>query len=223
VRGHVEMQDLAPPVIDREEAVEQAEGDGGHGEEVQCRDRLAMVSQEREPVLGGVASPRQPARQIAGHGAFGDVEAQLEQFAVDSGSAPGGVLARHPPDDLEHVAIDSAPAATRAQAPVEPEAGAMPADDGLGLDHDQRIGPARPKAPQSQPEQAVEVVQAGPWMFALEHGDLLAQGKNLQTKIMACAKERAQVGEEREHAVLAIVDKGATARLPARLPTDWRS
>jgi hypothetical protein len=39
-----------------------------------------MVLQEREPVLGGVARPRQPARQIAGHDALRDVEAQLEQF-----------------------------------------------------------------------------------------------------------------------------------------------
>jgi hypothetical protein len=66
---------------------------------------------------------------------------------VDSGSAPGGVLPRHAPDDLEHVAADPAPAATRAQAPVELEARAMPANDGLGLDQDERIGSARPEAP----------------------------------------------------------------------------
>jgi hypothetical protein len=34
---------------------------------------------------------------------------------------------------------------------------------------------------------------------------LLAQGEDLQAKVVACAKERAQVGEEREHAGLRIV------------------
>lgn len=37
-------------------------------------------------------------------------------------------------------------------------------------------------------------------MPALEHGDLLAQCENLETKVMACAKERTQVGEGCEHA-----------------------
>ena len=37
-------------------------------------------------------------------------------------------------------------------------------------------------------------------MSALEHGDLLAQGKNLETKIMARPQERAQVREHWEHA-----------------------
>ena len=44
-------------------------------------------------------------------------------------------------------------------------------------------------------------------MFALEHGDLLAQSENLETKVVACAEERAQVGEERGHEMYGIVVK----------------
>jgi len=193
VHGHVEVQDLAPSVIDREEAVQQAEGHGRHSEEVDRGNRLAMASQKREPVLGGVAGPRQPARQVARHGAFRNVEVQLQKFAVNSGSAPGGILARHAPDDIEHVGADLAPVATRAQAPVEPKAAAMPSNNGFGLDQDERFHPARPDPPQHDSEHAVNTVESGPWMLALEHGHLLAQGENLETKVVGCAKERAQV------------------------------
>ena len=211
VHGHVEVQDLAPSVIDREEAVQQPEGDGRHSEEINRGNRLAMVSEKRKPVLGGVAGPRQPARQVARHGTFRNVEAQLQQFAVDSGSAPRRILTRHAPDKLEEVGADLASAATRAQAPIEPKARAMPSNNGFGLDQDERFHPPRPATPQRDPEQAVEAAEAGSRMFALEHRDLLAQGQNLQTKIMARAEEREQVGEEREHGVFAIVGRSATA------------
>ena len=83
----------------------------------------------------------------------------------------------------------------------------MPAKHGLELDQDERFHPARPEPPQRDPEEAVKVVEAGSRMLALECGKLLAQGENLETKVMARANERAQVGEECEHAADRIVEE----------------
>lgn len=123
---------------------------------------------------------------------------------MDSRRTPRGVLARHTSDDLERLAIDVAPAVARAEAPVEPEPGAMPAHHGFRLDHNERIHPARPEAPQRHPEQAVEVVEARPGVLAFENGELLAQGEYLQAKIMARPNEGSQVQEECEHAIFAL-------------------
>jgi hypothetical protein len=41
--GDIELQNLAPVVVDDEETVQQAESDRGHGEEVHCGDSLAVI------------------------------------------------------------------------------------------------------------------------------------------------------------------------------------
>jgi hypothetical protein len=137
---------------------------------------LRFVGSQGEPMVRGVAGPGLPPRQIARHRSFGDREAELDHLAVDSRSAPCRILARHSPHDLEHVAVDLPSAAARAQSPEEPESRAMPADDSLGPNHNERVAPSRPETLQRNPEQAIRVIQSRSRAFALEHGDLLAQG-----------------------------------------------
>jgi hypothetical protein len=43
LRGHVEVQYPAPPVLDHKEAVQQLERHRGHSEEVECGDDFAMI------------------------------------------------------------------------------------------------------------------------------------------------------------------------------------
>jgi hypothetical protein len=52
--GHVEMEDLATPMLDDEEAVERLERDRRNGEEVERGDHLTMVAEKGEPALGGI-------------------------------------------------------------------------------------------------------------------------------------------------------------------------
>jgi hypothetical protein len=59
-------------VIDDEEAVEQTEGQGRHGEEIQRDDGFAMVLQECQPALDGIGGARRAAEQASRH-----VRAQL--------------------------------------------------------------------------------------------------------------------------------------------------
>src|ERR1022692_427102 len=54
IPSHVAVQDPTPVVADHEEAVQNAEGQGRHREEVHRRNGLAMVPQESQPAPGGV-------------------------------------------------------------------------------------------------------------------------------------------------------------------------
>jgi hypothetical protein len=75
--------------------------------------------------------------------------------------------------------------------PVESETGAVPAHDGLRLDDYQDIGPAWPAAAEGGPEES-EPIQNRPRTFALEHGDLLAEGRHLESGVAPPGKENAQ-------------------------------
>src|SRR6516225_3624388 len=63
ILGHVEMEDLAPVVIDHEETVQNAERQCGHGEEVHRRDGSTMIAQKDQPppswirILGRTLDP----------------------------------------------------------------------------------------------------------------------------------------------------------------------
>src|SRR5215472_2001179 len=50
----MKVHDLAVAVLDHEKAIQNAERQGGHGEEVERRRDLAMVVQEGEPALSFV-------------------------------------------------------------------------------------------------------------------------------------------------------------------------
>jgi hypothetical protein len=101
----IEMEDLASTVLDHEEAVQHAKRHSGHGEEVHGCDDVAVIVKEGNPALASVVG-RRPAPEIAGDRALGDVEAQIEELAVDSWGAPGGILADHPPDDSSDLGTD---------------------------------------------------------------------------------------------------------------------
>jgi len=74
-----------------------------------------------------------------GDASFRYVESGHEQFAVDAGSAPGGVLRYHPEDQVPYFAGD--PPATNPlpdlgdHAPAQAEARTMPADHRFRSDH----------------------------------------------------------------------------------------
>ena len=58
--GDVEVQDTPAIVADDKEAVEDAEGDGGHGEEIHGRYRFAVIRKKRAPALGRLGLSRNP-------------------------------------------------------------------------------------------------------------------------------------------------------------------
>ena len=70
----------------------------------------------------------------------------------------------------------------------------MPRYHGLGLHHDEDIGPTGPKDAECGPEESVQPVQRWPWPFTLEHGKLLWEGEDLESGIASVAKEDAEGG-----------------------------
>jgi hypothetical protein len=83
ISRHIEMQDLAPVVADDEKAVQNAKRERWDGEKVYRRNGLAMVSEERQPLLDEICISRgspHPSRDTP----FRDLETQLEQFPVNA-------------------------------------------------------------------------------------------------------------------------------------------
>ena len=97
--GHVEVQNTPPIMRDDEEAVENAEGERWHGEEVHRGDGFAMIAQKRRPSLCRFGVSRRFAHP-AQDGSLGDVEAEHLQFAVNAGRTPGRILGDHAEDQL---------------------------------------------------------------------------------------------------------------------------
>ena len=131
--GDVEMEDLASTVFDHEKTIQDSEGEGRHSEEVHGRDDLAVIAKKSRPAFASVVG-RGQALEIAGDGAFGDVEAQFQKLTVNSGSAPAGILVRHSPDESSNLGIDLWPAHalwTRSKAPEQPKASPMPGNHGF--------------------------------------------------------------------------------------------
>jgi arylsulfatase A-like enzyme len=72
---YMEREDLASTVFDDEETIQDAEGEGWHGEEVHGCDDLAVIAQESSPELAGlfprIQAPEQPeASPMPGDNSF---------------------------------------------------------------------------------------------------------------------------------------------------------
>ena len=117
---------------------------------------------------------------------------------------PQGVGLRHPADERADFRGDrraAGPLPPALPGPYEPEAGALPADDGLGLDDGDDLRPAVPEAGEQDPEHSVGRSQAWAWCGALEHAELMAQREVLEHQGAAGC----------EHAEEACEDEGGHA------------
>jgi len=118
---------------------------------------------------------------------------------VDSRRAPTWILLGHLPDMVPNLGAHFRPAnpvCPRSPAPEKAATGPLPADNGVGLDDHQSIGPPGPKSTKGNPEELVPLPQARVWPFPFEDDDLLAQGQNFKTKLRAAAEEAANVEEQ---------------------------
>ena len=193
------MQNLASLVLDDEKAIQYSECHRRHREEIESSDYLAVIGEKGEPLLPGIPAPNHTT-QISGHGSFRQGKAQLLQFRVNLGSAPVGIVLGQASDQIPDFLRDpgSAAARTGSPPPVETKASTMPADDGLGFDNQEDIGPARPEAAESHPKQPVASLQWRPRSMAFEHGDLLAQSEDLQGCVASRTEKNAESTQHRE-------------------------
>jgi hypothetical protein len=97
---HVEVEDAAPIMGKHQKHIQDLKADRGNGEEVDRHQRLDMVLQEYAPPLRWWLPA--PHHVFADTG-LANFDAQLEQFAVNSGSAPRRILAAHPANEIMNI------------------------------------------------------------------------------------------------------------------------
>ncbi len=156
--GHVAVQNLASCMLDDEETVEQLERNRRHGEKVERDDHFAVILQKGQPPFARITAA--DGSQISSDGSFRNGEAELHKLPVNPRSAPVGVLFRQATDQNSQLVADLRPAAARPgpPSPVQAKAGTVPSDDRLRLDDDEDVGPSRPQALQSCPDEPIERV-----------------------------------------------------------------
>ena len=90
-----EPQDLSPAVAHDEQPIEQPKPDGRHHEQMHRGNAIGMIAQELLPALGRRSSP---ARHILGDAGLTNVDAELEQFAMNARRTPLWVGNAHLPN-----------------------------------------------------------------------------------------------------------------------------
>lgn len=181
----VEMEDPSPFHAQHEEHVDDVEGDGGNDREVDGQGLVEMVVQEGSPALS------RPRWDVAlGHisldGALANGDAEFEQLAVNARRAPADVRVGHLDDELADVLVDAGSADSSFStlpSPEQLETFSVPANDGLGLDHDECISPPDPEARQQRPQSSVERSEARSLSTMFEAGELMAKGDILGNEV----------------------------------------
>src|SRR5882762_4987223 len=130
-------------MLDNKEAVQQLKRQRRHSKEVKGDDDFSVILQKRQPPFTRVASAFN-STQIPGDRPLRDHEAELQHLAMDLGGSPVRVLLGQSSDQPPNLLGDlrSAATGTGSPTPVQPEAGTVPADDGLGLHDDEHVVPA---------------------------------------------------------------------------------
>ncbi len=113
-----------------------------------------------------------------------DRDPELEELAVNSRRAPGGIGPVHLKDELSDFVGDRRPAGPVRSAlptPIEAETLPVPAEDGIRLDEDESATPSGPDPGELGPQESI----GGPKRdtpsraLALENEELMAQGEYL--------------------------------------------
>jgi hypothetical protein len=179
--GGIEVQD-PPSVVAQDDLDEQhLERRRRKREEVQGYRLLGMIHEKRAPALRRRAAALD---HVLGHGGFRDLDPELEPFGMDAWSAPERIRSAHPPNQMNDLGINRwAPAASALPAPIAPKGLAVPTNDRIGLNHIQRISPARPQPRHKNPKEPIAASEPGPRMRSLEHSELLSERQVLQHEI----------------------------------------
>src|SRR5262249_16878372 len=118
---HIAVQNLAPFMLDDEEAIQHPEGHSGHGKEIHGGDNLAMILKKGQPLPLRVPAVQDTA-QIPGHGSLRNGKTELLQFPMDLGSAPNRIFLGQAGDQIPEFLRNSRSTAARSRSPAPVEA-----------------------------------------------------------------------------------------------------
>src|SRR5262249_2751186 len=141
---------------------------------------LHVVVEEGPPSLGrrGVATD-----QILAHARLADIDAELEQLAVNPRSPPERILAAHGANQLAHLFRHGRPprlTVSDLPGPEQAKAFPMPADDGRGFDDKDAGLPVAPDGAQPSPQESIRRSQFRSLDGALQNAELMAEREDLQ-------------------------------------------
>src|SRR6266581_8508040 len=116
-----------------DKGIEQVEANARNNEQVHGGDVRRVVTQEGAPSLGWRSTSLDHVLRDA---RLSDLEAELEQLAMNARRTPQRIFHAHPPDQCAQIPIDlwSASKGTGFPTPVPAKAGPMPTHEGLGPD-----------------------------------------------------------------------------------------
>ena len=120
---------------------------------------------------------------------------------MDARGAPQRIGSGHVGDESGDLRIErESPraVASRALSPPPTQPGAMPSDDGLGLDEDQCRPPPAPGGRQQDPKHAVTDAEVRPLHASLQGSQLVAEGKILEDHVVVATAGRGDRSQEQQ-------------------------
>src|SRR5439155_7434984 len=146
-----------------------------------CPPRALQAPNRLCVSLAAGARPVHPIRDAG----LSDLEAKLEQLAMDARRSPQRIFRAHPPDQRAQICVDLWPTSKGAgfPTPVPTEAGAMPADEGLRSDDRDGIQDRWEPSIQLDQEQAIAVGELDATAHPpLQHNHLMSERRVLGLK-----------------------------------------
>ncbi len=114
MRCDTKPQNMSPAVPHDQQSIEQAKRDCRHDEHIHRSDPVSVVAEECPPALGRrVSSPD----HVLGHAGLSDIDAELEEFSMDSRRSPQRIGNAHLADKLAYLQRDCWPATPRFRFP----------------------------------------------------------------------------------------------------------
>ena len=223
--GDVDVHDTAAGVRNQDEHEEHAARQRRDGEEIHRDEGREMVGEEGPPRLGRWT---RELRQQSRYRALGDFNSQLRELAVDARGAPQRIGACHVGEESGDVRIERGPTSAVASGALSPpptQPGAMPSDDGLGLDEDQCRPPPAPGGRQQDPKHSVTSAEVRPLHASLQ-GSQLAEGKTLKDHVVVATAghvDRTQEQQRQFKHVLILPGVPAESNTGSAMTRFWRT
>src|SRR5262249_36434775 len=156
--GHSQPQKLAAGMLQYQKPNQQPKRDRRDYEKIHRRNAVSVITQKGLPALRRwLPSPR----HVFCHGGLPDIDAKLEQFAVNPWCSPKRVRGAHVANELANVRRRLWPAAARSglPAPIGSETSAVPADHRLRLENFQCVQYSRSYTIEPRKHQAVNIAE----------------------------------------------------------------
>src|SRR5262252_626044 len=154
--GHTQPQKLAAGMLQDQISIQQPKRDRRDYEQIHRRNAVRVIAKKRLPSLGW----RTPSpRHVLCNGGLPDIDAKLEQFAVDPRCSPKRVRDAHVANELANVrrCLWSATDRSGFPAPIGSEPSTVPADHRLRLEDFQCVQCSRSHTIEPRKNQAVNV------------------------------------------------------------------